>query len=124
MITTLNTYKVEFLNRDRRVVVEAREDRYILETAENSGLVLPYGCRYGGCITCAARLIEGQVDQSEGKVLKPTQKEEGYVLLCVAYPRSDCVFEVGAEAQAKLFNNPFKNKSRTTEKLNTSLTPN
>lgn len=100
-------HKVILRNRGGRVI-EAYADDYILEAAEAQGEVLPYGCRYGGCITCAARLIEGEVDQSEGVALKPGQIAEGYVLLCIAHARTDCVLEVGVESHDKLYHNPFK----------------
>ena len=101
------SYRIEVRNRDRRVVEVSGEER-LLAALEAAGLRLPYGCRHGACITCAARLLDGTVDQSEGKALKPAQKAAGYVLLCIAQPRSDCVFEVGAACQEALFTNPFK----------------
>jgi ferredoxin len=42
--------------------------------------------------------------------LKPAQEAMGYVLLCIASPRSDCVFEVGVECQDDLYINPFKGR--------------
>ena len=104
------TYRIEVRNRDRRVV-EVSGEEPLLNTLEAAGLRLPYGCRHGACITCAARLLNGTVDQSDGKALKPAQKAAGYVLLCIARPRSDCVIEVGAVCQEKLFTNPFKQAS-------------
>ncbi|WP_414589275.1 2Fe-2S iron-sulfur cluster-binding protein [Scytonema sp. PCC 10023] len=103
----MKTYKVELVNRNN-FVVEVAENQYILDAVEAAGLRLPVGCRYGACITCAARLIEGEVDQSKGVALKPAQETIGYVLLCIAYPRSDCKFDVGVECQDKLYTNPFK----------------
>jgi ferredoxin len=93
--------------------IEVYGDESILEAAEDQGEVLPYGCRYGGCITCAAKLISGEVDQSEGVALKPDQLAEGYVLLCVARPKSDCTLDVGVESHDKLYRNPFKNPGTT-----------
>lgn len=101
------TYKVELVNRNK-FTVAVSENEYILNAIEAAGLRLPVGCRYGGCITCAARLIEGKVDQSQAVALKPAQEKMGYVLLCIAYPRSDCKFEVGVECQDELYINPFK----------------
>ena len=81
--------------------------RPLLETLEEHGVELPYGCRYGGCITCAAKLTAGEVDQSEQVALNNRQINNGYVVLCVARPTSNCTLEVGVESHDKLYRNPF-----------------
>ncbi|GAB1537987.1 ferredoxin PetF1 [Scytonema sp. NUACC21] len=105
----MNTYKITLVNRNN-FIVEVAENQYILDAVEASGLRLPVGCRYGACITCAARLIEGEVYQPKAVSLKSAQAAMGYVLLCIAYPRSDCKFEVGVECQNELYINPFKGR--------------
>ncbi|ETW98265.1 MAG: ferredoxin [Candidatus Entotheonella factor] len=80
----------------------------LLDTLEHHGVSLPYGCRYGGCISCAAKLLQGEVDQSEGVALNGRQLADGYVLLCVARPTSDCTLDVGVESHDKLYRNPFQ----------------
>lgn len=105
----MKAYQVELINRNN-TVVEVAENQYILDAVEATKLRLPVGCRYGACMTCAARLIEGEVDQSRGVALKAAQEAIGYVLLCIAYPRSDCKFEVGVECQDELYINPFKGR--------------
>ena len=105
----MKIYKIELINRSN-IIVEIAEDEYILEAVEASGLRLPVGCRYGACITCAARLIEGEVEQDQAIALKKAQEAIGYVLLCIAYPRADCKFEVGVESQKELYINPFKGR--------------
>jgi len=94
---------------------EVYGDEVILDALEDRGVVLPYGCRYGGCITCAAKLIDGDVDQSEGVALNGRQLADGYVLLCVAKPKSDCTFDVGVESHDKLYRNPFASPLRPDE---------
>ena len=73
----------------------------------DQGVDLPYGCRYGGCITCAAKLISGEVDQSAQVALNNRQINDGYVVLCVARPRTDCTLEIGVESHDRLYRNPF-----------------
>lgn len=80
----------------------------LLQTLEGHGVVLPYGCRYGGCISCAAKLLSGDVNQSAGVALNGRQIADGYVLLCVARPQSDCTLDVGVESHDKLYRNPFQ----------------
>lgn len=104
----MTAYKIRIANR-RRKPFEVFDDEYILDALEDQGLVLPFACRYGGCVTCAAKLIKGEVDQSEGVALKQDQLDAGYVLLCIAKPKSDCAFEVGVESHDALYRNPFKN---------------
>ena len=87
----------------------------LLETLEAHGVSLPYGCRYGGCISCAAKLLCGEVEQSAGVALNGRQLADGYVLLCVARPLSDCTLEVGVESHDKLYRNPFQSPLRAHE---------
>ena len=81
--------------------------RPLLETLEEQGVDLPYGCRYGGCITCAAKVTSGEVDQSEQVALNNRQLNSGYAVLCVARPVSNCTLEVGVDSHDELYRNPF-----------------
>lgn len=87
--------------RDRRTnqihTVQVPEDRYILHSAENQGLNLPFSCRNGACTTCAVRVISGEIYQPEAMGLSPNLRKQGYALLCVSYPRSDLQVETQDE---------------------------
>jgi len=79
----------------------------LLDSLRAQGVDLPYGCRYGGCITCAAKLVSGEVDQKAQVALNNRQINDGYIVLCVARPRTDCTLEIGVESHDKLYRNPF-----------------
>ncbi len=81
--------------------------RPLLDSLREQGVDLPYGCKYGGCITCAAKLTAGEIDQRAQKALNNRQINDGYVILCVARPVTDCTLEIGAESHDKLYRNPF-----------------
>ena len=100
-------FTITLANRDGQSF-EVHGDEPLLDTLERHGLSLPYGCRYGGCISCAAKLLDGDVDQSEGVALNGRQLQHGYVLLCVARPQSDCTLDVGVESHDRLYRNPFQ----------------
>lgn len=93
------SYTVTFRTPAGDKVVQAPEDAYLLDTAEEAGLDLPYSCRAGACCSCVARIVgQGAVDQSDGSYLDDDQKSAGYVLTCIAYPTSDLVIETHKEA--------------------------
>ncbi|HEY9655326.1 MAG TPA: 2Fe-2S iron-sulfur cluster-binding protein [Crinalium sp.] len=86
------TYKIRLTNEVEGIdqTVEVPDDAYILETAEEEGLDLPFSCRQGVCSSCTGKLIEGSVDQSEQSYLDEDKVAAGYVLICVSHPTSDC----------------------------------
>ena len=103
-------HKVTFRNR-QNITLEVGEDEPILDVFEKAGSVLPVACRYGGCITCAAKMISGRVRQPKGTAVNKRQSQDGYVLLCVARPTEDCVFDVGVESHETLYQNPFSSST-------------
>lgn len=105
-VDTKKVYTVTLANR-AGVSYEVNARRSLLGSLRDQGVDLPYGCKYGGCITCAAKLTAGTVDQSQQVALNNRQLNDGYVLLCVARPTSDITLEIGVESHDKLYRNPF-----------------
>lgn len=91
------TYTVEFLHQGSTYTVEVPEDQQLLRAANAAGIDLPNSCNAGVCTTCAAKVMEGEVDQSGGMGVSAELQAEGYVLLCIAYPRSNLKIETEKE---------------------------
>uniref|UniRef100_A0A7N0T9Q4 Ferredoxin n=1 Tax=Kalanchoe fedtschenkoi TaxID=63787 RepID=A0A7N0T9Q4_KALFE len=91
-------YKVVIEHEGEKREVEVEGDETILSKALDLGLDVPHDCKLGVCMTCPAKLLSGEVDQSEG-MLSDDVIERGYALLCVAYPKSDCSIKVIPEEE-------------------------
>ena len=99
-------HNVTIKNREN-AIFKVEANRPLLDSLRDQGVDLPYGCKYGGCITCAAKLISGKVDQRRQVALNNRQINDGYIILCVARPKSDCTLQIGVESHDKLYRNPF-----------------
>lgn len=67
------------------------DDQTFLDAIEEYGLVVPYSCRAGVCMTCAAKIVRGEVDLGEA-ALGDEGKNEGFVLCCSGFPKSDDIY--------------------------------
>lgn len=66
----------------------------LLQAAQRAGIVLPSSCRNGTCRTCMCKMLSGQVFyRIEWPGLTREEKQEGYILPCVAHAASDLVID-------------------------------
>lgn len=93
------SHKVTVHDRQRGLTHEffVPEDQYILHTAEDQDIRLPFACRHGCCTSCAVRVKSGQLRQPEALGISAELKSQGYALLCVGFPSSDLEVETQDE---------------------------
>lgn len=95
--TTL-AHRVELTHSAGKSVLEVPDDESILDVALDNGIEVPHDCKMGVCMNCAAKLVNGSVDQGAG-MLSDEVKEKGYVLLCCAKPLGDLAIRVIPEEE-------------------------
>ena len=96
---------------------EAAADRTLLESAQDAGLTLPYGCRNGACGACKGKLTAGAVDHgtAQENALSADERAAGMLLTCCAKPLADLSLEVREPAGAGAI--PIKTMPCRVEKL-------
>lgn len=79
--------------------VDCPPNVFILDAAELQGVQTPYSCRAGACSSCAGLLLDGEIEQSGNLFLEDNKVDQGWLLTCVAYPKSDCTIKVDCEEE-------------------------
>ena len=62
---------------------------YILDTALENDIDLPYSRQSGVCTACQGKLLKGTVSMDVSDGLSDEEIEEGYILCCQSHPTSD-----------------------------------
>ena len=89
---SLALYQAALVSLDQQF--NAPASMTLLDAARAAGITLPSSCRNGTCRTCRCRLRCGEVHYHIAwPGLSLTEKEDGYVLPCVAYPLSDVLMD-------------------------------
>ena len=97
----MTSFKITFINERSglKEIIDIPDDKYILDSACEQNIELPFSCRAGACSTCVAKLEKGEVDQQDQSFLDDDQLAAGFALLCVCFPTSDLNIEAGVEEQ-------------------------
>lgn len=75
--------------KSHRVTVQPHET--ILEAALEADLDIPYSCQAGMCTACMGLCKSGTVVMDEEDGLTAGEIQKGYILTCVAHPKTDGV---------------------------------
>src|SRR5215475_1980385 len=79
------------------VEITATSGETILGAVLRSGRYLRYGCKHGGCGTCRAMLVAGEVHDSGSTFALPNSaREQGWILTCSSTPLADCEIDVSS----------------------------
>jgi propane monooxygenase reductase subunit len=108
-------FTIKLLPTERSFV--CAENETILNAAFRVGIRLPHGCRQGGCGSCKARIVEGEVDDPDASTaaLMDFERTSGLTLLCSAYPASDVVIWIEGLEEAEGVPQPSEFQAAVTE---------
>ena len=65
--------------------------RNLVDVMLTAGIDVPFSCREGSCGSCAATVVDGEVELGNTAILEEEDIAEGIFLACQAHPRSDIV---------------------------------
>ncbi len=65
------------------------KSRNLVDVMLTAGIDVPYSCREGNCGSCAATLVDGEVERGNTAILEEEDIADGLFLACQAHPRSD-----------------------------------
>lgn len=85
------TSSVTMMVDSEATTFELDAKKNILEKAIDVGVDAPYSCKGGVCSSCKGKVLEGDVYMKMNYTLTDSEVEEGYILCCQAFPRSEKV---------------------------------
>lgn len=86
-------------------VLDVRPNETLLVALERHGYRPEFSCRAGACGACRLQVLAGQVDPV-GEALSDAERDEGYVLGCIAQPIGDVTLASGGRPPAGVARRP------------------
>ncbi len=88
--------KVNILVDGQEYEIKVKRDEFILETALDNDIDIPFSCQSGLCTTCRGKLLAGKVRMEDPDGLSDGEIADGYILTCVSHPDSQEIkIEIG-----------------------------
>jgi ring-1,2-phenylacetyl-CoA epoxidase subunit PaaE len=79
--------KLKFKIDDQINQIEISSDKTILDNLKDFNI--PWSCLEGHCSTCMCKVVCGDVDMVENLALTDKEVENGFILTCQSYAKSD-----------------------------------
>ena len=93
-------------------VLDVRSNETLLAALERHGYRPEFSCRAGACGACRLQVLSGQVDPV-GEALSDAERDEGYVLSCIARPLGDVTLASGGRPPVGVAQRPLGGAART-----------
>ncbi len=94
MLPTDPTQRFQITVEGQPGFFQAGADQTLLQAALQAGAGLSSSCRNGSCRACICKLLAGRIEYLiEWPGLSREEKQEGWILPCVALPRSDILLQ-------------------------------
>ena len=98
-----DSYQITFIHPDGSSYLSTiTGNQHILDIALAEGQDLPYSCLQGWCLSCAARILSGTVNQEDSHRFFEADRKDGFALLCTGKPESDLIIKTHQSEEMKL----------------------
>ena len=88
----LENIKITFKVDGIETSVVGEKDKTVLDSAIDNDIDAPYSCRGGACATCIGKIKNGKVELEQNYILTDSELEDGLILTCQAYPKSENIY--------------------------------
>lgn len=94
-VDDVKTYKLTINIRDKKYVIDAKNNETLMTSMERAGILAPSRCRSGVCGYCHSRKVSGKCyipEKNDGR--RKADLKFGYIHPCCTYPESDMEIDV------------------------------
>lgn len=75
-------------------LVQTDENTNLLQLAESEGIEIDYNCKTGSCGECMIKCLSGHAEMNDDFEIDDHEREQGLILSCCAFARSDLVINL------------------------------